>query len=129
LKPDADISSLQAALDLYTDDFLPNDHGQGWINRHRDLLKNDFGNGAVALSKRCIRSDRVETALPYLIRAMDKTPLLTDVYVHLMRAYLKTGYPSMAIQVFQRAKETFNRELGVDPGPVLVGLARKAKKF
>ena len=129
LKPDADISSLQAALDLYTDDFLPNDHDQGWINRHRDSLKNDFGNGAVALSKRCIRSDRVETALPYLVRAMDKTPLLTDVYVHLMRAYLKTGYPSMAIQVFQRAQETFNRELGVAPGPVLVGLARKAKKF
>ena len=129
LKPGADISTLQAALDLYTDDFLPNDHGQGWINHHRDMLKTDFGNGAVALSKRCIRSDRVETALPYLTQAMEKAPLLTDVYVLLMRAYLKTGYPSMAIQVFQRAQETFNRELGVAPGPVLVGLARKAKKF
>ncbi|MEC4684428.1 MAG: BTAD domain-containing putative transcriptional regulator [Nitrospirota bacterium] len=63
--------------------------------------------------------------IPQLHRAADKDPLYEEVYVYLMRSYMET-YPSKAVQIFNGAKETLKRELGIEPCPALLSVARKA---
>ncbi|MEM2126141.1 MAG: BTAD domain-containing putative transcriptional regulator [Candidatus Methanosuratincola sp.] len=114
------------ALEFYQDDFLPNDQSELWIIRHREFLREEFIRGVKALAELTLAMGAPDIAIPYLEKAMDKDPLDESVYLHLMRAHLKAGYPSKAITLFKKLEATLMRELEITPGPALTTLALEA---
>lgn len=114
------------ALDLYQDDFLPNDQSELWIIKHREFLREEFIRGVKTLAELTLAMEIPDIAIPYLEKAMDKDPLDESVYLHLMRVHLKTGYPSKAITLFKKLESTLMRELEIKPGPALTALALEA---
>lgn len=128
LKEKDEIDLLIKALDLYQDDFLPNDSSELWIIRHREILREEFVKGVLILTERCLRLGKPEKALPYLHKAIEKDPINEELYVNLMKIYLKIGYPSQALKVFNQAKEILKRELAVEPGFNIIALAQEASK-
>lgn len=121
-----DLERLQRVLELYRDDFLVGDFGPVWVDRHREALRDLFIKGANTLARRCLEKNCPDKALPYLERAREKDPLNEGIYEWLMRVHLALGYPSRALITYQKACRELERELGVQPGPALQELARRA---
>jgi DNA-binding SARP family transcriptional activator len=117
---------LFKALDLYKNDFLVNDASEMWIIKHREVLREEFIKGVMVLSERCLEIEKLEEALPYLNKAVEKDPLHEGLYANLMKTYLKMGYPSRALKIFRQAKEIFQQELGIEPNSPLLALAQEA---
>jgi DNA-binding SARP family transcriptional activator len=128
LARDEEIEGLKEALGLYTDDFLPNDVSESWIDRFRLELRELFLRGVLRLAEHCASNRRNEEALPYLQRAVQMGFVNEQLYGRLMRAYIDLGYPSMALQVFKQAKEALKSELDILPGPALLAIARHARE-
>ncbi|MDM8516603.1 BTAD domain-containing putative transcriptional regulator [Desulfobacterales bacterium HSG16] len=126
LKKKEETALLFEALDIYKDDFLVHEIDDAWIITHREKLRKDFISGVITLSERCINSGRPEQAVPYLLKAVEKHPLHGNAYAQLMHSYITMGFPSNALQVYMQAKEIFNSQLGIEPGPILSSLAEKA---
>ncbi len=119
-------SLLKNTLDLYRDDFLVRDQSELWIIKHREILKENFINGTILFAEMCKENGNLNDAVPYLYRALERDSLNEEIYACLMDAYLTLGYPSKAIQIYKRAKETLKRELNILPGNTLQKLAQQA---
>ena len=126
LKEEKNIDLLLRALDLYKDDFLAHERNETWIIRHRELLREEFMKGVISLSKACLKAGKPEVAVPYLQKAFDADPLNGEVSANLMRCHLEMGSRSEALKVFNKAKQILKKELGIEPGPSLIALAREA---
>jgi DNA-binding SARP family transcriptional activator len=117
---------LLEALDLYKEDFLAHEKNESWIIRHREILREEFLKGVISLSHACIEAGEPERAVPYLQKAFDTDPLNGEVSHCLMRCHLEMGSRSGALKVFKKAKQILKKELGIEPGPSLMALAREA---
>lgn len=126
MKQKNDYGLFEQALGLYKDNFLPQDAGETWIVRRRELLKKDFISGVLEFTGLCMERNRDADALEALSRAIGIDPLQERVYAQLMRYYIKLGYSSDALRVYRQAVEALKRELGVEPGGALTTIAREA---
>jgi LuxR family transcriptional regulator, maltose regulon positive regulatory protein len=125
---DEEVDDLKLALDMYTDDFLPRDVSDGWIVHFREDLRELYLRGVLRLSGNCASARRDEEALPYLQRAVQMRFVNEQLYARLMKAYIDLGYPSMALQVFRKARGALKTELDILPGPALISFARLARQ-
>lgn len=123
------IDDIIGALDLYHEDFLFGDNSYSWIARHRSDLREAFVNGVLVLTEQYLVSGMPNEAIAYLTQAQIKDPVNEQIYALLMQAYMQMGYPSNAIQVYKKAKKILKTELGLEPGPTLVFLGRKANEI
>jgi DNA-binding SARP family transcriptional activator len=87
-----------------------------------------FIKGLLLASELHLESGAPNEAIAHLDQAQKKDPLNEQVYALLMQAYMQMGYPSNAIQVYKKAKKILKTELGLQPGPTLVFLGRKANE-
>jgi DNA-binding SARP family transcriptional activator len=126
LKEEKHLDLLMEALDLYKEDFLLHERNETWIIRHREALREEFIKGVISLSNACIKVGKPEAAVPYLQKAFVTDPINGEVSAHLMRCHLELGYRSNAVRVFNKAKKILKKELGIEPGPSLIALAREA---
>lgn len=117
---------LLEALDLYREDFLTHERNEGWIIRHREILREEFLKGVISLTHACIEAGEAERAVPYLQKAFDTDPLNGEVSASLMRCHLEMGSRAGALKVFNKAKQILKKELGIQPGTTLMALAREA---
>lgn len=117
---------LRKALDLYSDDFLVHDINEAWIIKHREILREEFERGVMTFAEMSIKRGSPEDSVPYLQKAIERDPLHEPLHASLMRVYLEMGYPSRALKVFKEAKHILKERLGIEPGSVLISLARKA---
>ncbi len=112
LSDGAGIEEIREGLDLYTDDFLKNDLNEAWIVRRREALKSRFVDGVLALADRCDQESRPETAIPYLEKAVGRSPENPALYARLMAFHLRMGEPSKAHRVFRRAEDALRKAPG-----------------
>ena len=126
MKAEINRDLLLEALDLYKEDFLAHESNESWIIRHREILREEFLKGVICLSNACIEAGTPERAVPYLQKAFDTDPLNGEVSSRLMRCHLEMGSRSKALKVFNKAKDMLKKELGIEPGPSLIALAREA---
>ncbi len=117
---------LRDAINLYRDDFLPNDDSEVWIIRHREMLRGEFVRGCLLLADLLRKEGETAEAIPYLEKAVERDPLNEELYEALMGVHLERGYPSQALRVYLSAEEALRRELGISPGPKLKALAERA---
>ena len=118
--------SLQQALILYTNDFLPQDETP-WITPFRDHLRTLFVEGVLHFASLKNRED--EVLLAFLEQARHSAPLNEGVYACLMEHYLKAGFPATALDVFNKAEKVISLQADIAPGGVLQSLARQARKY
>lgn len=114
------------ALDLYQDDFLVGDNSHAWISVHRNTLREAFINGVLVLAEVNLKSKQPKEAIAYLNKAQAKDPVNEQIYALLMQVYMQMGFPANALKVYKKAKRILKIELGLEPGPTLVFLGRKA---
>jgi len=121
-----DLESLMRALDLYKDDFLRHDRSETWIVRHREILREHYTKGVVALARRLLEEGRQEEGLPFLHFAVSRDALNEELYIHIMRCYMRAGYPSKALQTFYQARKALKEGLDIEPGEAMLTMARDA---
>jgi len=114
------------ALDIYKEDFLAHEKNESWIIRHREILREEFLKGVISLTHACMEAGEPERAVPYLQKAFDTDPLNGEVSSCLMGCHLQMGSRSEALKVFKKAKQILKKELGIEPVPSLIALAREA---
>lgn len=118
-------SSIEDVLDLYGDDFLPDD-SDAWVITFRNQLRSLFIEGVLSFSAR--NNGEKNNVLSLLERANRLAPLHEGVYAALMEHYLESGYPAQALDIFQRAEQTISRYTPYHTGPKLLSLADQAKR-
>jgi DNA-binding SARP family transcriptional activator len=120
-----DVESLRNAVDLYQGDFLPGGRSAGWVAEFRRQLRSEYADAAARLGERLLRMGRAESAAAALESALKKAGLDADLYALLIRARLDLEQPSKAKAVLDAAAEKFQTELGLDPDPKLLRIARE----
>jgi DNA-binding SARP family transcriptional activator len=118
---------LAAALDLYTDDFLPDDVDHDGIKRQRQDLIEEYARGVQRYAECCLKEGRPEMAVPYLERALEKSPLHEVICACLMRCHEDFGLHVRALQVYRSVEERVRREIGTEPSLLLTALAHRIK--
>jgi DNA-binding SARP family transcriptional activator len=121
---DGDVESLRNAVDLYQGDFLPGGGGAEWVAEFRRQLRSEYAEAAARLGERLLRMGRAEAAAPLLRSALENVGLDADLYALLMQAHLDLEQRAKAKAVFVAAAEKFQAELGLDPDPKLLRIAR-----
>ncbi len=125
-RSDRNWAGIKDALDLYSGDFLPMDCSTNWIIAYREQLRRQYLEGVLTLSSSAGNPAQREESLVYLQRALEFDILDERIYLQLMQYYLRDGYPAKALEVYHAAQSALERGLGIDPGPALVELARRA---
>jgi len=128
LKEKGGAEELIKVLDLYKEDFLVNDNSTIWVIRHREFLREKFIKGVFALFDKARGIDDLEIVIPHLLKASAKDPLNEEVYARLMRAQIKMGYISKAMQTYRQAEEILKKELDIRPGPALQSLVQSIRQ-
>ncbi|MBA3735108.1 MAG: winged helix-turn-helix domain-containing protein [Actinobacteria bacterium] len=80
---------------------------------HEDRIEADLADG------------RDAQLVPELEGLVDRHPFDERLYRQLMLALYRAGRPGNALEVYQRARKTFDEQLGLQPGPELEELQRK----
>ncbi len=127
LTTNGDRSLLPRALDLYTEDFLPQDINAAWIIEHRKSLLDRYLEGVSKLAEYYLTEGRVSDALPHLLKAVGTSTPREETFGLLMRIHLELGYPSQALEVYEQARDRLSETLDLEPGPALANLARQAR--
>lgn len=120
------VQSLQHALTLYTNDFLPQDETP-WITSFRDHLRTLFIEGVLHFAS--LKDAEDDIVLAFLEQARHSDPLHEGVYACLMEHYIQVGFPAIALDVFHKAEKSIYLRAGISPGAVLQSLAKRAKKI
>lgn len=120
---EAGMRQLQAALQLYQGDFLPDALYESWAAAERDRLRNTFLRSADRLAQLYAEQQRDEEliALSEQILACDNC--WERAYRFLMLAYARQGNRAAALRVFQRCVDNLARELDVEPAPATFAFA------
>jgi DNA-binding SARP family transcriptional activator len=58
-------------------------------------------------------------------KLLELDPLRESGYAGLMQAHLRSGNPNMGLRVYERCRQTFQRELGSSPGPAVEEVYRQ----
>lgn len=115
-QPAAAITALQAAVDAYSGDLLPDCYDE-WIIPQRERLRQDFGQALEQLISLQEGQRQTEGAIRNTRRLLRFDPLHEAGHRQLMRLHLADGDRARALRAYHRCATTLRRELGVDPGP------------
>jgi DNA-binding SARP family transcriptional activator len=110
------VDLLARSLEAYVSDFLAQEQGNAWVVERRTALRHRFLQGASALAERSLDADRAEIALPVLQKAAGMEPDNEILCGLLMDVYLRTSYPSRAIEAYRRLADTLASKQGGEPG-------------
>lgn len=110
---------LQAAVDAYAGELLPEDLFEPWTEEPRERLRSRF---AQAMRDRAGELDKFgdrARAAELLERLVDLDPLNEQDVGELMRLYAQRGQRQRALELHARLTARLARDLGVPPGPDL----------
>lgn len=114
--PDVAISALQAAVDSYPGDLLPDCYDE-WIIPHREHLRQAFEHALVCLIDRQENRHQYQGAIRNTRRLLAIDPLHESAHRTLIRLHLATGDHVRALRAYHRCATILRRELGIDPAP------------
>jgi len=109
-----DLSSLQAAADLYRGDLLDGFYDD-WIISERYRLEALYLDVLARLMAAYETAGNHEAALAAALRLLDKDLLREDAHRLAMRAYCRLGQRNAALEQYRRSREIVQAELGTEP--------------
>ena len=123
----AGMQRLQAALQLYQGDFLPDTIYEGWADAERERLRSMFLRSADRLAQCLAEQGQNEELIALAERILTYDNCWERAYRLLMLAYARQGNRAAALRVFQRCSDNLARELNVDPAPETIALAERLR--
>ncbi|WP_184127878.1 BTAD domain-containing putative transcriptional regulator [Deinococcus humi] len=99
-----------------------------WLLTWRERLDH---RQTVALTDRATQQEdtgNLTGALTTTLRLLDLNPVSEDAYRRLIRLHYLAGDRAAALRAFERCQEVLRREIGVDPLPETVQLAREVER-
>ena len=118
--------ALEEALNLYRGDLLEGCYDD-WCLVERERLQLLLLRVLKRLQRHYRLCGAFEKAISYGHRLLALDPLQEDVHRELMRCYVEAGQRPLALEQFQRCRETLRRELHIEPMPVTWQLYQQAR--
>jgi DNA-binding SARP family transcriptional activator len=109
-------AAYRAALELYTDDLLPEDLYEEWTEGKRDELRQLYLALLAELAGLYEERHEYELAIEALRKATAKEPTLEEAHAALMRLHAFSGRSEQALAQYERLRDTLSRRLGTQPG-------------
>jgi DNA-binding SARP family transcriptional activator len=120
-EPVARASALQAAVEAYTDDLLPDCYDE-WIIPHRERLHQAFEQALVCLIDLQEIQHQYQGAVRNARRLLAIDPLHEGAHRTLIRLHLAAGDHVSALRAYHRCAAILRQELGIDPAPATQAL-------
>lgn len=118
---------LRQAVAIYRGELAPEVYDD-WIAPRRALLADQYRSALATLAQQAESDGALLDAFQYYHWLTAADPLDEAGHRGLMRAYLRSGHPSAAIQQYERLATLLRSELDIEPSPetsVLVEAARR----
>ncbi|MCD4536385.1 winged helix-turn-helix domain-containing protein [Nocardioides sp. cx-169] len=120
---DADAERVTRAVALYRGDFLGGTYTD-WALRERGRLSDLHLQALVGLAEWLRLRGRADDALEHARAAVAAEPLREDLHRLVMQLYADAGLPQLAARQLARCRQLLGDELGVEPLPETVAVAR-----
>lgn len=112
--PDADLSDLREAIQLYTGNLLE-DVYDDWCQDERERLRRLYIRSLDRLSERLLTAQQPEEALQIARRWVAEEPYDEAAHCRLMDSYVQLGERHRALQHYQQLKDVLAQELNTEP--------------
>ena len=122
---EGDAGLARRALELYRGDFLQGQFTE-WALAERARLADQHFQLLIRLAQWHQHRGEPEEALPYAQTAVDVEPLREDLHRLVMQLYAAAGLPQLAERQLQKCRLVLAEELGIEPLPETVAVARVA---
>jgi predicted ATPase/DNA-binding SARP family transcriptional activator/DNA-binding CsgD family transcriptional regulator len=109
-------AAYRAALELYTDDLLPEDLYEEWTEGRRDELRQLYLALLVELAGLYEECHEYDLAIEVLRKATATEPTFEEAHAALMRLHAFSGRAEQALVQYERLRDTLSRGLGTQPG-------------
>jgi len=123
---EAHLQALEEALDLYCGDLLEGCYDD-WCLAERERLQLLLLRVLKRLQRHYRLCGAFEAAMSCGHRLLALDPLQEDVHRELMRCYMEAGQRPLALEQFQRCRETLRQELHIEPMPETWRLYRQIR--
>jgi len=123
---EAQRQALEEALALYRGDLLEGCYDD-WCLAERERLQLLLLRVLKRLQRHYRHCEAFEAAISYGHRLLALDPLQEDVHRELMRCYVEAGQRPLAVEQFQRCRETLREELHIEPMPETWRLYRRIR--
>jgi DNA-binding SARP family transcriptional activator/Tfp pilus assembly protein PilF len=116
---------LEAAIELYTDDYLISDPYADWAREERDRLRERYFNALMELSELQAAEGAYAAAISACRLILARDEVRENAYQLLMRFQAESGDSASALLTYERCRTILAEELGADPSPLTQELHRR----
>ncbi len=120
-----DLEKALKVIHLYKGVFLGSE-SDSWVIGPRDRLHNKFVRIIKIAGQYYISTSDVQKAIGVFQKGLEHAPLEEDLYIELMQCYLAERRYTDIIQLYEVCHKRFEKSLGLQPGPEMQRLYRKA---
>lgn len=109
---------LEAAIHLYTDDYLASDPYADWAQTERERLRERFFEALLQLAELQAADGDYASAIATSRRILARDEVREIAYQALMRYQAEAGDSAGALLTYERCRAILAEELGADPSPL-----------
>ncbi|CAG0928933.1 Putative HTH-type transcriptional regulator [Thermoflexales bacterium] len=122
------MEELEAAVELYRGDFLPDLEGGDWILFRREALRKQFLDALLTLGQSFFDQQQYEQAAAAYQRVLTHDNYLELAHRELMRCLARQGEVGQALRHYQTLTELLRREVGAPPSPQTKAVYERLKR-
>ena len=111
------LDDLDAAVEAYAGELLPEDRFEDWASGPRQDLRQTYCDLLVAYAGECARAGRAGAAAEALRRATEADPVHEAAAREYMRLLAGEGRRSEALALYERLRHDLDKTFGTDPDP------------
>ncbi len=109
---------LEAAIDLYKDDYLISDPYADWAQNERERLRERYFTALLELGELQAGLQQYAAAITTCRRILARDEVRENAYQALMRYQAESGDSAAALLTYERCRTILTEELGADPSPL-----------
>lgn len=121
-------AEYRAAEEAYSGDYLESDPYEDWAAAERERLRELYLLAVAELTGLLAEGGEYQSAIHYCRRALARDPYRESVHRSLIRYLWWTGQGAEALRQFQQCRALLRREMGIEPLPETVALARRIRR-
>lgn len=114
------------AIELYNGDFLPDSSSEMWCTSLSTYYRSLYMRLCRKMAHELIREQQYPEAVTLCSRVVQLDPMAEEFSVLLMRALTCNMQPQQALEHYQRVREYYKKEFGLEPSPDLEAEKRAA---
>ena len=114
-KDSQDPALVQAALDFYQDDLLPDDLYEEWTIQRRETLKQTYLNLLLRLAWLLEEHQEYSQATETLLSLLAVDKVNEEAHIQLMRVYALSGQRHQALRQYQSLCKVLRADLDIEP--------------